>query len=281
MGTINIEETHRRLTKKIKEYIKIIVKEYGSYMPERVLNKLNNIVDYNQILKIYDYGEVSAYANEKNINMPLCADKILNMASKIPGYGINKKHKLYNKENMIINNNSFLTYIKHVFISGTDAEGYYDDLLLHETLHFCGSDGARVLKEGINELLTRMLAQKYNLNTNSCGYPKEVKLAYDLMNCLGEDIIINLAFIKNFNKELEFVRENLGEDASNLYYQVNNLAEKEFNEKYYSHMSEFSGTVGIAKKVLFYKKINYTKVHSLIDDYNNSLDNNRIKKSIH
>ena len=42
---------------------------------------------------------------------------------------------------MIINNNSFMDYVIHLFISGTNAEGYYQDLLLHETLHFCGSGG--------------------------------------------------------------------------------------------------------------------------------------------
>lgn len=278
MSTLNIEEIQRRLTERVKEYIKIIVEEFGAYMPESVLNRINSIKDYSQILKIHDYGEVSAYANSQNIHMPLCADRILNMASIIPGYGINKKHKTYNPKSMVINNNTFLTYIKHVFISGTNAEGYYEDLLLHEVMHFCGSNGASVLKEGINELLTRMLAKKYNLRTNSCGYPKEVKLAYDLMSCFGEDIIIRLAFIKGFENELNYIRENIGDDAANLYFQVYNTAEKEFNEKYYSHMSEFSGVIGIAKKVLFYKRIDYSNVHQMIDNYTNSLsDNNEFK----
>lgn len=278
MSILNVEETQRRLTERIKEYITIIVEEFGAYIPEAILHKLKNINDYSKILKVYDYGEVSAYADSENIHMPLCADRILDMASKIPGYGINKNHKTYNSENIVINNNTFLTYIMHVFISGTNAEGYYEDLLLHEVMHFCGSDGASVLKEGINELLTRMLAKKYNLRTNSCGYPKEVKLAYDLMNCFGEDIIIRLAFINGFENELNFIRENLGDAAANLYFQVCNTAEKEFNEKYYSHMSEFSGAIGIAKKVLFYKRIDYSNVHQMIDNYTNSLsDNNEFK----
>lgn len=278
MENMNLENVHKRLTERIKKYIELIKKEYSAYMPIEVLQRLNNIDDYSQILKIYDYGEVSAYASEKNIKMPLCADKLLTIASKVPGYGINKKHKPYNEENIIINNNTFLTYIMHVFISGTNAEEYYEDLLLHETMHFCGSDGASVLKEGINELLTRMLAQKYNLKTSSCGYPKEVKLAYDLMNCFGDNIIIRLAFIKGFENELNFIKENLGDDAANLYFQVCNIAEKEFKEKYYSHMPEFSGAIGIAKKVLFYKRIDYTNVHQMIDNYANSLsDNNEFK----
>ena len=272
MSTINIEETYKKLTEQIKEYIMIIIKEFGSYMPEEVLNRLTNIKDYDQILKIHDYGEVSAYADSENVHMPLCADRILNMASKVPGYGINKNHKTYNSENMVINKNTFITYIKHVFISGTNAEGYYEDLLLHEVMHFCGSGGGTVLDEGTNELLTRMVAQKYNLRTNSCGYPKEVSLAYELMKCFGEETVIRLAFIENFNKKIEYLKNTLGDKAADMYIQVTTQAEKEFNENYYSHMEEFSGAVGIAKKVLFYDKINYSKIYDIIHSYNNDLD---------
>ena len=271
MSALNTEEVQKRLTERVKEYIAIIVEEFGAYMPESVLNRLNCITDYSQILKIYDYGEISAYANSHIIRMPLCANRILNMVSKIPGYGINKKHKTYNSENIVINNNTFLTYIKHVFISGTNAEGYYEDLLLHEVMHFCGSGGGTVLDEGTNELLTRMIAKKYNLRTNSCGYPKEVSLAYELTKCFGEEIIIRLAFMNNFNQKIEYLRSTLGDEAANMYFQVTQQAEQEFNKKYYSHMSEFSGALGIAKKVLFYKKIDYTKIYDIINSYNNDL----------
>ena len=280
MSTLNVEDIHKKLTERIKEYIGIIVKEYGLYMPEEVLNKLNTIDDYSQILKIYDYGEVSAYADSENVHMPLCADRLLSIASKFPGYGINKNHRPYNSDNMVINDNTFLTYIKHVFISGTNAEGYYEDLLLHEVMHFCGSGGGTVLDEGTNELLTRMLAQKYNLRTNSCGYPKEVSLAYELMKCFGEETIIRLAFINSFNQKIEYLRKTLGEEAANMYFQVSELAEKEFSDKYYSHMSEFSGALGIAKKVMFYKKIDYSEIYGLINSYNNAYSTELSNKHI-
>ena len=96
MSRINIDETRNKLTDRLKLYISLIIKEYGQNMPPEVFNRLINITDYNSILKIYDYGEVSAYANAQNIMMPLCADKILDKVSKIPGYGINKNHKTYN-----------------------------------------------------------------------------------------------------------------------------------------------------------------------------------------
>jgi len=267
MKQTDMTKVHEKLTENIEKYINIIVQEYGNYMPTNVLERLKNISDYSQILQIHDYGEVSAYANKNNILMPLCADKILESASKLPGYGINKNHKTYDDKTIVLNDNTFFTYIKHIFISGTNAEGYYDDLLLHETMHFCGSGGATVLKEGINELLTRMLAQKYDLRTNSCGYPKEVKLSYRLMEIFGEETIKQLAFINNKEYEFNFIKEKLGSDAATLYFQVSILAQEEFYNKYYSHMNEFKGISGIAKKIFMYNQINYGKVNKLIDNY--------------
>ena len=278
MKELNVEEVHNRLTENIKNYISLIIKEYGLYMPSYILERLKKISDYSEILKIYDYGEVNAYANEKNIIMPLCADRILSMLSRIPGYGINKKHKPYNNDNIVINNNTFFTYINHVFISGTNAENYYEDLLLHETMHFCGSDGASVLKEGINELLTRILAQKYNLRTNSCGYPKEVQLSYKLMKIFGENIIKTLAFIHNRESEIQFIYNELGEEAADMYQLISDLAEKEFYEEYYSHMSEFKGVVGIVKKAMFYKKIDYSQIYEILENYKLNHENKSYKK---
>lgn len=279
MDNLKLVEIHRRLTERIKEYINIIISEYEPYMPMDVLTRLRGIQDFSKILRIYDYGEVSAYADEENVHMPLCADRLLNIASRIPGYGINKDHRPYNSETMVINNNTFLKYMVHVFISGTNAEGYYEDLLLHEVMHFCGSGGGSVLDEGINELLTRMLAQKHNLRTNSCGYPKEVNLAYELMKCFGQETIIRLAFMSSLDEKIEYLKNTFGVDAANMYLQVAMQAEQEFNGKYYSHMSEFSGVVGIVKKVLFYNKIDYSDIYQTIRNYTSaSSDNDELKK---
>ena len=279
MDNLKLVEIHRRLTERIKEYINIIISEYEPYMPMDVITRLREIQDFSKILRIYDYGEVSAYADEENVHMPLCADRLLSIASRIPGYGINKDHKPYNSETMVINNNTFLKYMVHVFISGTNAEGYYEDLLLHEVMHFCGSGGGSVLDEGINELLTRMLAQKHSLRTNSCGYPKEVNLAYELMKCFGQETIIRLAFMSSLDEKIEYLKNTFGVDAANMYLQVAMQAEQEFNGKYYSHMSEFSGVVGIVKKVLFYNKIDYLGVYQTIRNYTSaSSDNDELKK---
>lgn len=279
MKKLNVEKTQTYLASKVKLYIKLIIKEYGKYIPITLLEQLNSITDYRQIIKIYDYGQINAYANKNQISMPLCADKVLNMMSKMLGYGINRNHKTYNTETTVVNNNGFGTYLLHVFISGTDTKGYYDDLLLHETVHFCGGDGSSVLKEGMVELLTRMLAQKYNLRTSFCGYPKEVKLCYKLMEIMGEDTIKRLAFMTNVKSEIMYLRETLGDDIAELYIKVYEIAEREFYFKYYSHMKEFNNILGIFKKIIFYKNIDYSQVYSIIDEYSEKL-NSKNKKIV-
>ena len=262
----NIEKIHQDLTLKINDYIKAIFKGYGKYMPENIIKKIKNLTNYNHIIKIEDYGNISAHANNYHVYLPLSATKVFDKIKKYPLYGINKKHTT-TKDNNIINNNTFLTYIYHTLVTGNKVKDYYDDLLLHETMHYCGGDGASVLKEGMNELLTRILAQKYNLKTSYCGYPKEVKLCNKLMSLLGKETIYQLAFIKDFNDELMYIQNKCGYQLAKLYYDVTKIANEEFYQKYYKHTNNFNGVKGVFKKAQLYSKINYTKVEKLINDY--------------
>lgn len=255
------------LTIHMQEYTKAIIEKYGKYIPQERLTILNNIKDFGSLIRIYNYGSVNAFANDEEIKMPLCADRLLNIASKIPGYGINKKHQNYNSETLISNNNTYINYIFHAFVSGTNTEGYYDDMLLHETMHFCGSGGSTALKEGINELLTRKLALEKGFRTNGCGYPKEVKVALLLQNIFGEEILDQIAFINSEEKIYIFLTNVLGIEAAKLYIQISQTMEKEFNEKYYASLNSYNGLIGILIKTLNYNKINYSSIYKMLDNY--------------
>ena len=277
MNQIKKDEIKNNLSKTLEKYIKGIIDMYGSYIPKERLDFLENIKDFSSIIKIYDYGSINAYANDKEISMPLCADKILSKASKIPGFGINKNHQSYNKK-QITNNNTFIHYLYHVFVSGTTTEKYYDDMLLHETMHFCGVDGRTALKEGITELLTRKTALEKDFKTNGCGYPKEVKIAFELQQIFSEDILNQIAFLKN-EKEIYFYLTNtLGLEEAMLYIKISNEMEKEFNDKYYSNMDTYNGITGIFKKTYNYSKIDYTNVYKMLEDYTSNIKEKHIKK---
>ena len=276
MNEFEKNKIQSNLARHLQEYINAIIVKYGKYIPREKLALLNNINDFESLIHIYDYGSVNAYADNYEIGMPLCADKLLNTASKIPGYGINKKHKSYNSKTLISNNNTFINYIYHVFVSGTNAEGYYEDLLLHETMHFCGSGGSTALKEGINELLTRKLALEKGFRTNCCAYPKEVQMAFQLQKILGEDILDQIAFINSEQDIYLFLANTLNLELAELYIKVSHEMEKEFSEKYYANMDSYSGFTGIMKKILNYRKIDYSNVYQILNDY--KLSQQTIKK---
>ena len=265
----NITAIHNSLTKQLEKYTKLIIQEYHSYIPKETLQKIKSIEDFSSIIKIEDYGNINAYATSTNIFIPLSATVVFKTLKKYPGYGINKKHKTINKNKDIVNNNTFTTYIYHVFVSGTTLEGYYEDLLLHETMHFCGGDGASVLKEGLNELLTRILAKKYNLRTNYCGYPKEVKLCAKLMERYGKETIYQLAFMKDFSLELNFIEEKHGHELAELYFKITRLTNDEFFEKYYNHMKSFNGIKGVFLKAKLYSKLKYKAAYKVLEEYIN------------
>lgn len=65
----------------------------------------------------------------------------------------------------------------------------------------------------------------------------------------------------------------LGSAASSLYNDVMIAMEDEFQEKYYKNMDSYNGLVGIARKTIDYRKINYKKANELIDEYEKKLSN--------
>lgn len=268
-----INNVKNSLSNNLQLYIQKIIEKYGNYIPEERLKFLSSITNFNNFIKIEDYGSVNAYASNDGVYMPLCADRILSLAGKFPLYGVNKSHKGYNNDNLVINNNTFINYIYHVFVSGTDAQGYYEDMLLHETMHFCGSGGSTALKEGINEFLTRKVALENNFRTNASGYPKEVKVAYELQELLGEEIINQIAFINDEREIFIFLANNVSLNAAALYRNVSEEMEKEFYEKYYKEIDTYDGITGIIKKTINYKKIDYSKVYDLLNKYKLDLEN--------
>lgn len=266
MTNEQIDDIHKRLTLKVAKYIKAIIQEYGKFIPKERLSYLGNI-NYDEIIQIYDYGNINGLANPKHILLPLNAEKALEKIKTLPGYGSNPNHQTYNQATAIINDNTFETYVNHAIVTGMTLEQYFEDLLLHETMHFCGSDGGNALKEGINEYLTRKLALKKGFHTNGCAYPKEVKIAHTLESILGEKVITQIAFIKPYDKVLSYLETTLEKDASELYQNVTHAMDEEFYNRYYRHMNHFDGLEGIKEKVTNYKQIDYSKVEQIIEQY--------------
>lgn len=262
-----VKRVHEIISEKFKTYINAIKEVYGEYMGPYNLKKLNEIEDYGRYVIIGRNGAINAYANCDGVHLPIEAYVALNELRRCAEYGKNKDHILYDEETMIINDNTFYDYINHVIVTGSTPQDYYEDLLLHETMHFCGSGGGSALKEGMNEYLTRKIALEKGFRTSCCGYPKEVKVVNELSKVFGEKIINQLAFINNEKYIEEFLKEKLGKEAKDVYVKVVKEMEREFQEKYYKHMDQYDGIEGINLKAHNYSKIDYSKAYELIEKY--------------
>ena len=254
---MNINNIKNNLISEIEKLIKIIREEYPN-----LVDTTN--YDLEKMVHIEETGTISLFVRNRNFYFPLEAFKILDALKKIPGFGTVKNHKTYNQDNMIINDNTYLTYMKHVFLKGLTTEEYFKEILLHETFHFCGSGGGTAIREGINELKTRQLARKYDLLTSSCGYPKETKIAYELEKIFGEDIVNKIAFSKNDQQIIEIL-DSISPDATAFYYSLEMTMEKEFYNKYMKY--NFPGLTGPLKKTQKYNSIDYTQAYELLDEY--------------
>ena len=252
---INIKN---ELIQSIYNIIEIIKQEYGDLtdIPENI--KLEKYVHIEQT------NTISLFVSNKHFYFPTDAFRVLEALKKIPGFGRNPNHKAYNENNLINNDNTYITYLKHVFVAGLGPKEYFEEILVHETLHFCGSGGGSALREGINELKTRQLAQKYGLVTSGCGYPKEVGIALELEQLFGKDIIDKIAFA-NSNIQIKQILDSVSNEASEFYFKIQELMEKEFYHKYMKY--KFPGITGPIKKVQKYNSIDYSNVYKVIEQY--------------
>lgn len=255
---MNVAGIKNNLISEIQKLVKIIKKEYPNLVDVPVNYDLQELVHIEQT------GTISLFVRNHNFYFPLDAFKVLGAFKRIPGFGMVKNHKTCNQDNMIINDNTYITYIKHAFLKGLTPEEYFKEILLHETLHFCGSGGRTAIREGINELKTRQLAKKYDLLTSSCGYPKETKIAYELENLFGEDIINKISFSKS-RWEIKEILDSVSPIASSFFFTLETVMEEEFYDKYMKY--EFPGLTGPFKKTQKYNSIDYTKAYLLIDEY--------------
>lgn len=265
-----IEKIKSNIIPIITKYIKIIEQEY------KELSNIPQNIDLENHVHIKDTGTISLFVYNGHFYFPTDAFKVLSALKKIPGFGSNKNHKTSNKDNMIINNNTYITFIKHIFLKGLTPEEYYKEILLHETLHFCGSGGGSAIREGINELKARQLAKKYGLLTSYCGYPKETKIAYELQQIFGEEIINKIAFSKN-NFEIKKILDTVSEGAANFYFTLEEIMEKEFHNKYMKY--NFPGITGPIKKTQKYNVIDYSNAYLLINEYKKSHNMSDISES--
>lgn len=209
---IIMENDLLRIEKLLLKYLSIISKEYSFSEAEIVINKIK---EGKRIVKFNSTQSISFFVNDGILLLPKAAYDIFPSLKRIKNYGT-KLNQHRNIEEYLDTNTTYYDYINHVIESGMSVYKYFEESLLHETMHICGSRGGTPLEEGINELKTRELAQKYNISIAAYGYPKEVEIAKKLQKIIGKEIMDELTFIP-IAERFNFLASRVSIEIAKLY----------------------------------------------------------------
>lgn len=257
------DATKKILSKQLACYVSIIEEEYADYITENNKKKLNRIkMNPEHSIQFSERNSISLFAHYDTIYFPKRAYKVLKDMSKLPGFGRDPNHRSCAIENYVLNDNTFEDYIQHAQKIGMTPLHYFQENLLHETLHLCGCGGSTSLEEGLTELKTREIAQKYGLLTSGCGYPKEVKIVLQLKEILGEEIIDTITFLGDKTDVVRaYFKQNCTEQIEDFYFQIR----EEMNKASSLYKREINNISDPIKKAIAYNNVNYQKVYEQIE----------------
>lgn len=254
-------EDKKEIEKLLLEYLKIIISEYGNHIDGDIVHYLltNNVVEFseNNTVSFLVYKNVLYLPKQVYAIMPSIESNI--------GYGSNRGHRRQPEE-YLDTNTTYYDYINHFILAGLTPLEYFKESLLHEAMHLCGCRGGNPLEEGITELKTRELAQKYGIVISGYGYPKEVEVAKRVQSIIGKDVIEELMFLP-YDRKRSFLIEKVGIEKADLYFTVS----KDMQRLSASYFEQVKSASDPYQKAELYSNINYSTILAYLDEYENKL----------
>ena len=201
-----MEQDLFKLKELLFEYIKLILNNYSNCNREGILN----VINYDsEIVKFNTSNTITFIVRDGVLLLPKAAYQIFPLLKQYKNYGT-KLNSCRNIEDYLDTNTTYMEYINHIIEAGLSVYDYFEESLLHEAMHICGSQGGTPLEEGINELKTRELAQKNNIKIAAYGYSKEVEISKRLQQIIGKGLMDELTFIPSHLRK-KFLTEKLGD----------------------------------------------------------------------
>ena len=259
MGYLSKEISDARKIRTILfKYIEIINKEYKNSIKRN---------DNEDIIVLNSGDTISFHVIKDQLYLPLKAYEVFPKLREFSNFGSNREDKREVFE-YLDTNTTYADYIRHAIVAGLSEYDYFEESLLHEAMHLCGSGGGTALEEGINELKTRELAVKYNLKTSGYGYPKETEAAKKLQEILGKDIMDELTFI-NPDDRYVFLSNTKRVEIAELY-RIISLIMANISFDYSHSLSHISDPFEKAK---LYDSLDYSEVFGMLDSYKKDHNN--------
>lgn len=253
-----MKEDLLKIKKLLVKYIGIIIKEYPTCCGSSIIEKVNH---GEELVKFNKSTAISFFVKNDILLLPQSAYNIFLKLKKYENYGT-KPNAHRNIEDYLDTATTYKEYIDHIIEGALSVYDYFEESLLHEAMHICGSQGGTPLEEGINELKTRELAQKYNIRIAAYGYSKEVEVAKYLQRLVGKEIMDELTFIPKNERKI-FLSDKAGVKIAELYELLSRtMIEK--TKDYYSRLPELNNPF---EKAELYESINYSELYKTMDDY--------------
>ena len=224
------------------------------------MNKLRN----NEEIVEFNSGDTITFVvTDGKLLLPKAFYNLFPLFKNYDNYGKNKNNGRQVGE-YLDTRTTYFEYIEHVITGALSVYDYFEESLLHEAMHICGSEGGSPLEEGINELKTRELAQKYNIKIAAYGYSKEVEVAKRLQKILGNKIMDELTFIP-LNERFEFLSARVGLKLAQLYqFLTREMLKISYESGYYQKNSHFNDPFEKAK---LYETIDYSALYDVMNIY--------------
>ena len=258
MKCYNMKQDLLKIEKLLVQYINIIAKEYSNSCAKNVIKKIS---DGEKIVEFNTTQAISFFVRDGVLLLPQYAYSIFFAFKELENYGA-KPNNHRNISDYLDTNTTYYEYINHLIESGMSVYDYFMESLLHEAMHICGSCGGTPLEEGINELKTRELAQKYNITIAAYGYTKEVEVAKRLQNIVGKEIMDVLTFVPYYRRK-DFLSMKISTEVAELYELLSTkMIEK--SKEFYDRIGQINDPFEKAK---LYEEIDYSEIYLLLEKY--------------
>ena len=253
-----MEQDFFKIKELLLEYIKLILNNYSNCNTEKILNVINS---NSEIVKFNPSNTITFVVRGGILLLPKSAYQIFPLLKQHKNYGT-KLNSGRNIEDYLDTNTTYIQYINYVIEAGLSVYDYFEESLLHEAMHICGSQGGTPLEEGINELKTRELAQKNNIKIAAYGYSKEVEIAKRLQQIIGKEVMDELTFVSSHERK-NFLTDKLGDREAELY----ELISSKMIEKSVSYFDKLSKVNDPFEKAKLYESVDYGEIYQIIDNY--------------
>lgn len=253
-----MEQDFLRIKELLYEYIKLILDSYSNCDRKKISDIINNNFE---IVKFNTSNTITFIVQDDVLLLPKAAYQIIPLLKQYKNYGT-KPNSHRNIKDYLDTNTTYMEYINYMIEAGVSVYEYFEESLLHEAMHICGSQGGTPLEEGINELKTRELAQKNNIKIAAYGYSKEVEIAKKLQQIVGKDVMDELTFVPSYERK-NFLTGRLGDEVAELYQLISHkMIEK--SSCYYDKLFQVSDPF---EKARLYEDVDYSEIHQIIDNY--------------